>query len=249
MYSQIEIGSHVIHVYNIFLLIAIIASSLLIEKQLAILAIDEKKKKYLRLFIPIAIILGLFGASTLEIITQNKPLIIKNYNSGFAYYGGLLFGIVLVIGYSFISKLSALFILNFYTAAVMLAHAIGRIGCFFAGCCFGKPTNLPWGVKFPINSLPYEKYGNCSIHPTQLYESLFLFLFFIILLKLDLNRRFSIYCIGYGLFRFFIEYIRADSRGELFNIDILSPSQLISIVLIFIGLIIMIIQNKTTVKI
>ncbi|MCH8903908.1 MAG: prolipoprotein diacylglyceryl transferase [Bacteroidetes bacterium] len=244
MYDQFEVGGQIVHLYNIFLLIAIIAAALLIERQLDRLKLGENKTTYLRVLTPIAILLGLLGAATLEIITQQKALTITNYTSGFTFYGGLLTVFVVLIAYSFISKISFVFLLNFLSAPVVLAHAIGRIGCFFAGCCFGKQTDLPWAIRFPIDSLAFQKYGDCTVHPTQLYESGFLFLLFFFLVKLRFNHRFSVYLIGYGVFRFLVEFIRADSRGELLGINNFSPSQLISILLLVVGVVIYLIRKK-----
>ena len=112
---------------------------------------------------------------------------------------------------------------------ILIAHAFGRVGCFFAGCCYGKETDSFLGVKFP--NLPNP------VHPTQLYEAAFLFLLFaicfILLMKKDFKHNLTVYLIAYGIFRFFIEYLRADDRGEF--IPGISPSQFWSILMVVIG--------------
>ena len=136
--------------------------------------------------------------------------------------------------------------LNFSIPSVILVHAFGRIGCFLGGCCFGKPTNNFFGIFFPDNSIPFHYYRqHIRIYPTQLFESIFLFILFIATIKF-IPFKFCLvaYFIFYGLFRFFIEYLRGDYRGILF-INTLSPSQIISIVFVALGVILYIISKGT----
>ena len=113
-----------------------------------------------------------------------------------------------------------------------LAHGVARIGCFFAGCCYGKPTSLPWAVTFRHpETLAYPV--GVPLHPTQLYSSLGNFLIFLILLLLNRSGRFPgrlifFYLLIYGLLRSFVEVFRGDKRGApLF--DFLSTSQTIGL--------------------
>ncbi len=121
---------------------------------------------------------------------------------------------------------------------ITITHAFGRIGCFFAGCCYGKPTDSFLGVKFPHLA---EK-----VHPTQLYESAFLFILFAVLSFLLLKKLFkhtlSVYMIAYGIFRFAIEYLRDDYRGEF--VTGLTPSQFWSIAMVVLGIILIPLMNK-----
>ena len=182
----------------------------------------------------VAIALG-FGAAALFQATYNY---IENPDRGFnfggiTFIGGLIGGVVsFLVGYAifrkrFKSKL--LDILSLAPCCILIAHAFGRVGCFFAGCCYGKPTDGIFGVTFPGMSH--------AVHPTQLYEATFLFLMFAICMVLYLKKNFKynlpLYLIAYGIFRFLIEYVRNDSRGEL--IGAVSPSQFWSIVMVVIG--------------
>lgn len=121
-------------------------------------------------------------------------------------------------------------ILSLPPCCILIAHACGRIGCFFAGCCYGKPTDSAFGVLFPGH---FQK-----VHPTQLYEAIFLFLLFglcsLLYLKWHFRHGLSVYFIGYGCFRFLLEFVRGDDRGKLFGA--LSPSQFWSLVMIAIGI-------------
>lgn len=96
---------------------------------------------------------------------------------------------------------------NLFAPSIAIGVAIGRLGCFFRGCCFGKPTSLLWGVNFGDNILR---------HPTQIYESIFMVMMFIYLEKIKTNKNvkpgqlFKILMIAYFVFRFFVEFLRTN---------------------------------------
>jgi phosphatidylglycerol:prolipoprotein diacylglycerol transferase len=123
--------------------------------------------------------------------------------------------------------------------SVALGHAIGRLGCFTAGCCYGKPTTMPWGVTFTD---PYAKeiVGvplGIALHPTQLYEALVEFALFGLLVFLAGRKKFDgqifwTYVFGYSIARFVIEFFRGDlERGFVFG-GALSTSQVIALLLV-----------------
>ena len=122
---------------------------------------------------------------------------------------------------------------------IALGNVLGRQGCFSAGCCWGRATTLPWGVKF--GALGHEITGvptGVALHPTQLYESFSMLIVFFLLLWLHRHRRFSCqvilaYAFVYAVVRFVIEFFRDDPRGDVFGLTTLtglSTSQLIGIV-------------------
>jgi phosphatidylglycerol:prolipoprotein diacylglycerol transferase len=119
------------------------------------------------------------------------------------------------------------------------AHAWGRLGCFLGGCCFGQPTNSILGIQFPSDSLACSVHGPVSVHPTQLYELLFLValgaaLHFVIPNK----HRLSVYLLAYGIGRFCIELVRGDNRGSIDLFPGLSPSQHICLLFIISGILV-----------
>jgi phosphatidylglycerol:prolipoprotein diacylglycerol transferase len=135
-----------------------------------------------------------------------------------------------------------------------LGQAIGRMGCFSAGCCWGKPTTHWWGVTFTeqgheITGVPID----VPLHPTQLYEAGATLLLFFFLLWLHRKKRFHgqvvlAYAIIYSVVRFVIEFYRDDPRGDIAGLTTLtglSSSQLISIVLIIASVITYFIRRKT----
>lgn len=145
------------------------------------------------------------------------------------FFGGLFGGVAGFLGTYFIlrkkSKLRLNNIIVFAPVSIALAHGIGRIGCFLAGCCYGKHTDSWIGIDFP---------GIGKVIPTQLIEAIFLLILFGVLLFLILKFKFKygflIYIPSYAVFRFVIEFFRGDERGVA---AILSPSQIWCIVLFF----------------
>lgn len=138
------------------------------------------------------------------------------------FIGGLIGGVGLFLPlyhYFFNNENSDLrTLMNIILTGVVLAHAFGRIGCFFAGCCFGIPTDSFLGVEFP-HGHAHSLYPGTEVFPTQLFEAAFLFILFFLLNGLEFfkNKQIEIYLIAYGLWRFLIEFIRGDDRGELFT--------------------------------
>ncbi|MBI1930379.1 prolipoprotein diacylglyceryl transferase [Candidatus Poribacteria bacterium] len=114
-----------------------------------------------------------------------------------------------------------------FAVAIPLGHAIGRIGCFLGGCCFGTECSLPWAVSYPAGTFPYLLHiaqgkipegakASLAVHPTQIYEILFnLALFGFLWKKKDAFKvrgsLFRLYLVLYGTFRFLTEFIRGDS--------------------------------------
>ncbi len=143
---------------------------------------------------------------------------------GFVFYGGLIFALLFVSLYKLLKFPLTVQTLWAMLPAVTLGHAIGRIGCLLAGCCYGNITDLWWGI---------ELHG-AHRHPTQILESLGLFILTFFLLKSRASiKSFSVYFIGYGMLRFGIEFLRGDEiRGSW---GPLTPSQWISICLILLG--------------
>lgn len=165
-------------------------------------------------------------------------------DTGATFYGGFIGGaVIFILSWFFIGgklcksdepKLKFLQIAEIAAVCVPLAHAFGRLGCFFAGCCHGAPTTEWYGVKM------YTEAGWQTVVPVQLFEALFLFALSATLWWLFATGKnkdislLSIYLIAYGVWRFFIEFARADDRGSTI-LSWLSPSQLVAIVLIGVG--------------
>lgn len=186
----------------------------------------------------ISIMLGLGSAMLFQFIFDQIKGNSTNPLFSMTFFGGLVGGVItFIIGYKLYIKkhypdsnfLNDVVIVA--PACITVAHGFGRIGCFFAGCCYGKATDSIWGVKFPHLSH--------NVYPTQLYEAIFLIILasilFLLAYKYKNKFTFPIYLTSYGIFRFLIEFIRGDDRGSLFLS--ISPSQGFSILCIIIAII------------
>jgi len=134
-----------------------------------------------------------------------------------------------------------------FAIAIPIGHSIGRIGCLLTGCCYGTHTALPWGIQYPENSFPYllHRHGNLipdsavaslSVHPIPIYEIVFNILLFIVMIKIRDHFKtngglFRFYILSYCMFRFFEEFLRADTGASIFfNLKLIQINLLISIV-------------------
>lgn len=162
--------------------------------------------------------------------------------SGGTFYGGILGAIGLLLLYTHYQKMPLLPVMDTFAAALPLGHAIGRLGCFAAGCCYGKPTSLPWSVTF-TNEAAARLVGTplgVHLHPTQLYESAVEVLNFVFLIWLGRRQRFTgqiagAYLMLYGAERGIIEFFRGDPGRTLMFHDAISLMQVVSVGLIVIG--------------
>src|ERR1051325_5979979 len=203
---------------------------------------------------------SLVGSKLLMLLTeaeyrQNPRLLfsLDFLRSGGVFYGGLIGA--LIAGYILMRRWH----LPWWKTAdacapgIALGNVLGRQGCFSAGCCWGKPTNLPWGVRF--SELGHEVTGvpiDAKLHPTQLYESFAMLVVFLFLLWLHKKKTFSgqvilAYAVIYATVRFLIEFVRDDPRGDILGLTTLtglSTSQLIGIVVGIAALITLVIRWK-----
>ncbi|OVE77059.1 hypothetical protein BVX98_03730, partial [bacterium F11] len=152
------------------------------------------------------------------------------WEGGLVFYGGFLAGFLLLLLYSRFREISWLTLGDAFAAPLFLAQSLGRIGCFAAGCCYGKPTESFVGVTFTKTESLAPLH--VALHPTQLYSSLGNFLLFLGVLYLGHKRPprgvlFASYLLGYGVFRLLIEFVRDDFRGP--TLSTLFPSQWISL--------------------
>lgn len=168
-------------------------------------------------------------------LADKLTYILHNLRYGFVFFGGLIVAVSAAVWYMHRKKLPLLKTSDFLIVAVPLGHALGRVGCFLAGCCYGKPTTLPWGVRFtdPHTLVPPELVG-VPLHPTQLYEAALNFALFLLLhyasKKPHKDGKILVeYVWCYALMRFGLEFLRGDYRGG-FLLG-LSPSQVICLLI------------------
>jgi phosphatidylglycerol:prolipoprotein diacylglycerol transferase len=160
------------------------------------------------------------------------------------YYGGLLLALGASAWYLKKSRLPAWKVADLCAPGIALGQAIGRIGCLSAGCCYGKPTTLPWGITF-TSRYAFDNVGvplNTPLHPTQLYESIGTLILFLYLMWRLSRRHFTgqiilEYLVAYASLRFAIEFFRDDERGFILN-GLLSTSQFIGLLTVLGSLIV-----------
>ena len=156
--------------------------------------------------------------------------------TGLTFQGGLIGGaaVFLILVFAFRKKFKGKLtdVVSSVPLGILLGHSIGRVGCFMAGCCYGRPTDSWIGVSF-IDPATGEHMAE-KVIPTNLIEAIFLFIAFVVLLIIYLKKRhpynLPIYMILYGIFRFVIEFFRGDERGSF--VPGLSPSQFWSLLMV-----------------
>ena len=181
-----------------------------------------------------AIIMGFLGAKVLYWIVEIDQIIadpsylLHTLREGFVFYGALIGGLGGVAIYSLRKKLPFFSLTDYFIPGLVIGHAFGRIGCFFAGCCYGMECETPISVVFPAGGAAP---AGIPLLPTQLMESAFLFLLCAFLVwRLTKKKPFGTvsgwFMVLYGVWRFVIEFFRSDERGA---VGALSTSQFISL--------------------
>ena len=254
MYPELfHIGSFPINTYGVFLALAFLSAIFLTVKLAERDGLPRERIYDLCLWMLLA---SLIGSKLLMLFTEpeyrENPLRLISLDflrSGGVFYGGLLGAIV--VGYLLMRryKLPWWKTADACAPGIALGNFFGRQGCFAAGCCWGKPTNLPWGVKFSelghqITGVPMDVH----LHPTQLYESFAMLIVLFVLLWVHNRKRFDgqvilLYALLYSIIRFTIEFVRDDPRGDILGLTSLtglSTSQLISIVVGIVSLVLLI---------
>lgn len=247
MYPRlIELGPITLHTYGVLLASAYLVSIGVAARLAASEKISSKRVWDLGFII---ILSAIAGAKLLLVLTDlegyvsqpSRFLSFEFWQAGGVYYGGFLGAIAGTAIYIRRSPdLQFWKVADAAAPAVALGQSIGRLGCFAAGCDYGKPADLPWAVTF-TSEYAHRFIGvpiNVPLHPAQLYESFAAFLIFLLLFWFYRARRaftgqvFALYLVFYGMARFFLEFYRGDAdRGFVFG-GALSTSQFISLLIV-----------------
>ena len=198
----------------------------------------------------LAILAGIVGAKLLLVVNDwnffrahpRAIFSLSTLQAGGVWSGGLVAAVLVSWWYIRRNRMPVLKTCDVLAPGVALGHAIGRLGCFAAGCCWGKPTTLPWGVTFtnPLAALLVGTPLGVRLHPTQLYEMVLELGNFLLLAWLLGRKRFDGQVIGaymfvYGFVRYFLEFLRDDpDRGRVLN-GFMSGTQLLAIGLVIFG--------------
>ncbi|MGN0389750.1 MAG: prolipoprotein diacylglyceryl transferase [Wujia sp.] len=197
---------------------------------------------------------GFIGAKVLYLIVSRKSIDwsritdISYFNNlmltGFVFYGGLILGLIFALAAGKIHKINASEYIRNFIFLIPFIHCFGRLGCFMAGCCYGIPYNGIGAVTFPEGS--YALTG-ISLFPVQLVEAFFLILISVLILYLQIRKKWfytiETYLILYAILRFILENFRYDdARGYIMG---LSTSQWISILLLIVVVVSIIFNKKS----
>jgi phosphatidylglycerol:prolipoprotein diacylglycerol transferase len=240
MYPRLlELGPITVYTYGVLLAAAYLLGLKLAMVRAHARGLDQARVLDLGIYI---IISALLGAKLLLLVTDWRTFtsspgeLLTLARSGGVFYGGLIVAVAVALWYIRRVGLPLWTTCDVFAPGIALGHVIGRLGCLFAGCCYGKPTDLPWGITFtdPFAAANVGTPLNRPLHPTQLYEAGAEALILIILLATEsrgrrfAGRTFWLYMVLYAVSRFIIEIFRGDPRG---NVGILSTSQFISVLL------------------
>jgi phosphatidylglycerol---prolipoprotein diacylglyceryl transferase len=235
------IGPLILHTYGVLLAVAFLAGLWMAGRQAKKAGLEGSRVSDMAVYVLIA---GLLGAKLLLVLVEwpyfraNPREVFSIFQSGGVFYGGLLAALPVAWWYVRRHSLPGWRTADAVAPAVVLGQAIGRLGCLAAGCCHGRPAQVPWAITFhdPYVARTVGTPLDVPLHPTQIYEALATFSIFLFLLWLGKRKRFEgqvtlAYIALYAVLRSVIEFFRGDSaRGSLFD-GLLTTSQFIGILL------------------
>jgi phosphatidylglycerol:prolipoprotein diacylglycerol transferase len=247
-----EVGGFPVYTYGVLL-----AAAYLLGLQFALVrakarGLDGNRVMDLGIWI---IISALIGAKLLLLVVdfdtfrQAPGELLTLMRSGGVFYGGLIAAVAVAIWYMRRHGMALWSVSDAFAPGIALGHVIGRLGCFFAGCCYGQRTDVAWGVTF-TSEYAAQNVGtplNVAIHPTQLYEAGAELVILGALLLLERRgrtfpgRTFWSYMLMYGITRFVIEFYRGDPRGM---VGMLSTSQFVSVLLVPLSVVMLIVLAR-----
>ena len=241
-----SIGPITIYGYGLMIAIGVLAAYFSATYRAKKYDLDPDKVFYVTVW---AVIGGFGGAKLLYLITQlpailQDPSLLKDVQDGFVVYGGIIGGILAAWIYCKVAKLKFMKYFDLVMPSVALAQGFGRIGCFLAGCCYGRETNSVLSVTFQNSDFAPN---HVALIPTQIYSSVLDFLHFGILLYIARRKKAdgqvaAFYLIFYSIGRFVLEFFRGDLiRG---SVGSLSTSQFISLFILAAGIAILITRTK-----
>jgi phosphatidylglycerol:prolipoprotein diacylglycerol transferase len=174
-------------------------------------------------------LIGMLGAKLLMIVMdpiyRQHPAEIftrETLQSAGIFYGGFIAALLFAFLYMQAQKMPVLSTADLFAPGVALGHGIGRLGCFSAGCCWGKPTSLPWAVTFTSKDTTTGVPLGIPLHPTQLYEAFAEGIICLILIwQLRRGHRtgqvIGMYLLLYGMVRFVVEFLRQHDEANPFG--------------------------------
>ncbi len=248
-----ELGGFPVYTYGVLL-----AAAYLLGLQFALVrararGLDANRVMDLGIWI---IVSALVGAKLLLVAVEWRRFstgpgqLLDLVRSGGVFYGGLIAAVAVALLYLRSHRMPAWTVTDVFAPGIALGHVIGRTGCFFAGCCFGRPTTMPWAVTFHSDfaALNVGTPTGVPLHPTQLYEAGAELMILGVLLALERRtgrsfpgRTFWTYMLLYGVSRFVIEFYRGDPRGM---VGVLSTSQFVSLLIVPLAAVMLVVLSR-----
>jgi phosphatidylglycerol:prolipoprotein diacylglycerol transferase len=233
----IKIGPVTLHSYGFMMALGVALALWFVYRQAKAQGLDAPRLLDAAFYI---IVVSLLGAK-LVLFLGNFSYYLRNprellwiAKSGGVFQGGLAFGLVFALWYFRKNKLPTWQIGDIAAPALALGHGFGRIGCFLAGCCYGRACDLPWAVTFHdpyangLTGIPLSQ----SLHPVQLYESALNFanafvLYAVLRRKKFTGQVFPLYIMNYSVIRYFTEFFRGDHLSKAYLFE--GPSPFLSV--------------------
>ena len=241
MYPELfSLGPITVYSYGVLLAASYLLGLRLAMSRAKAWGLDSNRVLDLGIYIIIA---ALIGAKLLLLVVdfdqfrRSPGELLSLARSGGVFYGGLITAVAVAFWYIAKHRLPFWTTCDVFAPGIALGHVTGRLGCLAAGCCYGKPTDVPWAIVF-TNPLAAANVGTplgVPLHPTQIYEAGAELLILGVLLVMErrgrgfAGRTFWLYMLLYAVSRFVIEIYRGDERGLVFGL--LSTSQFISVIL------------------
>jgi phosphatidylglycerol:prolipoprotein diacylglycerol transferase len=233
-----EFGNWPVYSYGVLLAAAYLAALQFAVVRARRLGLDGSRVMDLGIYLIIA---ALVGAKLMLVVVDfnyflSQPReLLSLVRAGGVFYGGLIAAVGVAFWLVRRYGLPLWTTADLFAPGIALGHVIGRFGCLLAGCCYGRPTDVPWAVTFtdPVAAANVGTPLGVPLHPTQVYDAGAELVIMILLLATErkgrtfAGRTFWLYILLYGVSRFVIEFYRGDERGALAG---LSTSQFISVV-------------------
>ncbi len=196
----------------------------------------------------LAMISGIVGARIFYVVQNwsfyrhDPGAIIRIDQGGLVFYGGFILALILIVWYvRKVCKADVIRVLDVMSPALAAAHALGRLGCFFNGCCYGKPAEIFWAFAYAPGTEPYKRYGSLPLHPVQIYEAVLNIILAGILFYLVRKGKRGVamasYLAAYGVLRFVDEFFRGDHMDFLQGF---TPAQVIGFAMMPLGVILLV---------
>lgn len=188
--------------------------------------------------LPLCLLFGVVSGAVTDVLFHDgvRQVFAHPFGRGLNYFGWLLGCMLFWIAFGRMAGIPVLLLLELFVPGCLPAQAVGRLGCFLGGCCYGIPVRAPWGVVYPAGSPPCVAYGSVPLCPVQLYEAGWLLVAFTLAMtavKAGYRAGFSLVACGAG--RIALELLRGDSRGTILEGVPVSPGQFLGGVFVLVG--------------